>query len=89
VQIPLPDESIRYEYLKNKIGNRITEENLKKLARLTDKFGFGHLKEMHKRVFVYKKPFHETLHNLKLDMRLERENNKDQTLIEEMSEDKL
>jgi len=46
IEVPNPGFRQRFEYLNNKVGDLLTEEGVKKIARASKGMGFGHLREI-------------------------------------------
>ena len=65
VEITNPPEEGRYAYLKNKLERKgLTDKEVRELAKKTDNFSFGQLREFVISSFIYKYPQDETIERI-------------------------
>jgi len=68
IELGLPDANLRFKYLEHKIRGRESSNRIAKIAKLTEGFSFGDLRDLHRTVYVYKMPLRESLLGIKSEI---------------------
>lgn len=81
IEIKNPPIEGRLVYLKDKLSNKLKEDEIQELAEKTRDFSFGQLREFVIAAFIYKYPIDKTINRLKNGMQLESKSIEDITKV--------